>query len=302
MKKHKQTSDHLFKNWKKRIEHTLLEKLLNENISPKRLHEAVKYSTLNGGKRIRGLLVYATGYLLGAKEEMLDIPACAIESIQSFSLIHDDLPALDNDDLRRGMPSCHKAFDEATAILAGDALQMFAFEQLANAPNPTEQKLEMIRILAKDCGSLGMIGGGSLELEISGSKQSIEQLEQLHWLKCGKLIRASIMLGAYGSTVPDSNILSKLETYAYGLGVGYQISNDLLDCYGDLDYLGKQPKSDQAVGRTTFSTKFDHHEAKVRMTELFNESIKAIEQLNRSEPLVDIVQQVKNRTLAVLSA
>lgn len=285
--------------WRERIENVLSEKLPSEETAPTSLHKAIRYSTLNGGKRVRALLVYATGYLLGAEDYLLDIPACAIEAIQCFSLIHDDLPALDNDDLRRGKPSCHKAFDEATAILAGDALQMFAFEQLSKGPHSAEQRLAMIRILAEDSGSIGMIGGGQIELDISGKPTSLKELEELHWLKCGKLIRASILLGAYGATTPNKAILDKLETVAYGLGVGYQISNDLLDGMGDATMLGKAPKSDQEAGRTTFFTELDIEQAKFRMIELFDNSIAALDGLDRAEPLRNIINQVKKRSLSV---
>ncbi len=289
----------LHEKWRQRIEQVLSQRLPSADATPQRLHRAMRYSTLNGGKRIRGMLVYATGHLLGADDAVLDIPACAIEAIQCFSLIHDDLPVLDNDDLRRGKPSCHRAFDEATAILAGDALQMFAFQQLSNGPQDADQILAMIRILSEASGSAGMIGGGSLELEISGKQIEAEALEDLHWQKCGALIRASILLGAYGATLPDQDILSKLEAYAYGIGVGYQISNDLLDGMGNFALLGKKPKSDQAVGRSTFFTKFDPEQSILRMVELFNQSIAALDGLERAEPLREIVQYIMERTLSI---
>ena len=285
--------------WRECIERVLSEALPSDNVQPERLHQAMRYSILNGGKRIRAMLVYATGYLLGADEASLDIPACAIEAIQCFSLIHDDLPALDNDDFRRGKPSCHRKFDEATAILAGDALQMFAFEQLSKGPHSAEQKLAMVRILAETCGSAGMIGGGALELELSGQFLERAALEDLHWRKCGALIRASILLGAYGATTPEQDVLDRLEVYAYGLGVGYQISNDLLDGMGDFTVLGKQPKSDQVVDRTTFFTRFDPEQAMARMVELFDQAIAALDGLDRAEPLIQIVDSVMQRTLSV---
>lgn len=295
------TSLDLLYQWKDRLERVMSEKLPSVGTAPSRLHEAIRYSSLNGGKRVRGLLVYATGYLMGATDELLDVPACAIEAIQSFSLVHDDLPALDNDDLRRGKPSCHKAYDEATAILVGDALQMFAFEQLSKARHSAEQRLNMIRILAEDSGSTGMIGGGFIELDISGKSSSLKDLEDLHWLKCGKLIRASVLLGAYAVTNPDNDMLSRLEQYAYGLGVGYQISNDLLDSMGKLEFLGKKPNSDETVGRTTFSSEFDRSIAKKRMLDLFDESLDALYGLDRAEPLQLITKQVRDRSLSVFN-
>lgn len=290
----------LHEKWKQRIEQVLSERLPSVDVTPQRLHQAMRYSTLNGGKRIRAMLVYATGHLLGADDAVLDVPACAIEAIQSFSLIHDDLPAIDDDDLRRGKPSCHRAFDEATAILAGDALQMFAFEQLSNGSQDAERILTMIRILSEASGAAGMIGGGSLELEIGENQLKAEKLEDLHWRKCGALIRASVLLGAYGATIPDQEILSKLEAYAYSIGVGYQISNDLLDGMGNFALLGKKPKSDQ--GRSTFYTKFAPEQSSRRMVELFNQSIVALDGLNRAEPLQEIAQYIMERTLSVCEA
>ncbi len=289
----------LLSGWKNRIEIAIEQRLPPANTKPVRLHQAMRYATLNGGKRVRGLLVYASGYLLGAPDELLDTPAAAIEAIQCFSLIHDDLPALDNDDIRRGKPSCHKAFDEATAILAGDALQMFAFEQISTSSHSEAQRLAMIKILAEDSGSVGMIGGGAWELDISGKKVSWKELENLHWLKCGKLIHASVLLGAYGAKVPNADILARLEKYAYGLGIGYQIGNDILDGMGEFEFLGKSPRSDQQVGRTTFFTEFEVEKAKNRMVELFDSSINALDGLQRAEPLRQIANQVKERSLSV---
>ncbi len=292
----------LHEQWKQRIEKVLSERLPSVETIPQRLHQAMRYSTLNGGKRIRAMLVYATGYLFGADEKVLDVPASAVEAIQSFSLIHDDLPAIDNDDLRRGKLSCHRAFDDATAILAGDALLMFAFEQLSNGTQDAEQIIAMIRILSEDSGTAGMIGGGSLELEISGKSIAVEALEDLHWRKCGTLIRASVLLGAYGATIPNQDILSKLETYAYGVGVGYQISNDLLDSMGNFALLGKKPKSDWAMDRSTFYNQLDPELASLRMVELFNQSIAALDGLDRVEPLQSIARYIMQRTLSICEA
>ncbi len=289
----------LLNKWKDRLEIVLSERLPFSDTIPNHLHKAIRYSTLNGGKRIRGLLVYATGFLFGAEEKLLDIPACAIEAIQSFSLIHDDLPALDNDDVRRGKPSCHLAFDEATAILAGDALQMFAFEELSKSNHSAEQRLHMIRILAENSGSLGMIGGGAIELQMSGKVASLKELEKLHWLKCGKLIHASVLLGAYGATIPNQTILAKLKMFAYNLGVAYQISNDLLDGLGASVFLKKNPKSDQAAGRTTFFTAVKIDKAKQHMIDLFDASVAALDGLEKAEPLRQIALQIKGRSLSV---
>lgn len=293
----------LHEGWRQRIEQVLSNRLPPADSKPRRLHQSMRYSTLGDGKRIRAMLVYATGYLFDADDALLDTPACAVEAIQCFSLIHDDLPALDNDDFRRGKLSCHRAFDEATAILAGDALQMFAFEQLSNGPQTVEQILAMIRILSEASGSAGMIGGGSLELEVSGKELiELETLEDIYWRKCGALMRASILLGAYGATIPSRDILSKLEAYAYGIGIGYQISNDLLDGMGNFEVLGKKPKSDQATDRSTFFTRYDPEEASLLMVKLFNQAIAALDGLERAEPLQEIARYIMERTLSICEA
>lgn len=204
--------------------------LPSAQLKPQRLHEAMRYTVLTTGKRLRPLLVYATGEMLGAHLEALDVPAAAVELIHAYSLAHDDLPAMDNDDLRRGQPTCHKAFDEATAILVGDALQAFAFELLSTNNSLTaEQHLQMLRYLAKGCGSQGMVGGQALELVLENSASpSRNLLDTVHYLKTAMLIRVSIQLGALAAGAKEA-ILIRLGQFADDFGLAFQIQDDILD-------------------------------------------------------------------------
>lgn len=211
------------------IDQQLMQHLPPINSSPQRLHTAMRYAVLNGGKRLRPLLVYATGETFGATLTQLDNAACAVEFIHAYSLIHDDLPAMDNDDMRRGQPTCHIAFDEATAILAGDALQAFAFEILVTNKTLTDQQLlKMLTVLAQACSSSGMVGGQALEFETAAEKITPTFLDQLHAYKTGALIRASVQLGAIAADVNDIELVA-LEQYANNLGLAFQIQDDVLD-------------------------------------------------------------------------
>ncbi|MCK4608915.1 MAG: polyprenyl synthetase family protein [Gammaproteobacteria bacterium] len=212
-----------------RINSSLTKYLPESNTTPQKLHAAMRYSVLNGGKRIRPLLLYASGETLGAKPELLDAPAAAIELIHCYSLIHDDLPAMDNDDWRRGKPSCHKAFDEATAILAGDTLYNLAFTILTRSPLSAEKCREMLTILTEASGSSGMAGGQALDLTTPSDHLTIELLEQIHHLKTGALIRASIKLGALAADNITETQLDHLEKFATALGLAFQIQDDILD-------------------------------------------------------------------------
>ena len=195
---------------------------------PQRLHQAMRYGVLNGGKRIRPLFVYATGETLGADIETLDIPAAAIELIHCYSLIHDDLPEMDNDDMRRGKPTCHKAFDAATAILAGDALYNHAIQILADSDLPANMCKQMLSVITNASGSLGMAGGQAIDLAAVDTELSLEQLEHMHNLKTGFLIRASVKLGAIAAKA-NTQQLENLDNYAKCLGLVFQIQDDILD-------------------------------------------------------------------------
>ncbi len=217
---------------------------------PARLHEAMRYSVLNGGKRLRPLLVYATGFMLAIPFEQLDAPACAVELIHAYSLIHDDLPAMDDDDLRRGKPTCHKAFDEATAILAGDALQTLAFHIIATQADifvQPKQCVAMLTTLTEVCGSKGMTGGQMLDLAATGQILDVDSLEFIHQLKTGALIRASVRLAGLVSGATSEADLAMLDTFAMHIGLAFQIQDDILDIESSTAVLGKQQGADRTL-------------------------------------------------------
>lgn len=220
---------------KTRVNQLLNHLLPSSSQEPKRLHEAMRYVVLNDGKRLRPLLVYATGETLGAPIEKLDQAACAIELIHVYSLVHDDLPAMDNDDFRRGLPTCHKKFDEATAILVGDALQALAFELIADLQDSqlnSKQQLDMLRILVKACGSHGMVGGQALEFAWMEQKINLQQQETIHHLKTGAVITASIQLGAIAGEANQEQ-LTILTQFGKHLGLAFQIQDDIHDYHKD---------------------------------------------------------------------
>lgn len=219
-----------------------------------KLDDAMHYSLTGDGKRIRPILVYAAGNAMGSSDKQLDIAACAVEMIHAFSLIHDDLPAMDDDDLRRGRATCHRAFDEATAILAGDALQTMAFEILSSADTDlsSEQRLKMINQLAKATGAQGMTGGQAIDLAAVGNHLSLQQLEAMHSLKTGALIRASVLLGGLCNPNITDAELDMLDQYALCIGLCFQIQDDILDVIGDTETLGKPQGSDQEQAKPTY--------------------------------------------------
>ena len=226
--------------------------------SPTRKHnltEAMRYSVIGGGgKRIRPAMVYAAGEATGADQDTLDTPACAVEMIHAYSLIHDDLPAMDDDDLRRGQATCHVAFDEATAILAGDALQTHAFEILAASDLEVDdrRRLQMIALLASASGSEGMAGGQAIDIAAVGTSLTLEELEAIHRLKTGALIKASILLGAMCSPEVSEDELTLLGHYADCIGLSFQIQDDILDVVGDTETLGKPIGSDEKMHKPTY--------------------------------------------------
>ncbi|WP_275672327.1 (2E,6E)-farnesyl diphosphate synthase [Thermomonas alba] len=237
--------------WRARVEAALDAVLPDPEASPRRLHAAMRHGVLNGGKRMRPLLVYATGHALGAAEEMLDSTAVAVELIHCYSLIHDDLPAMDDDALRRGQPTVHVAFDEATAILAGDALQALAFEVLAGAPQSPATRVAMLAELARAAGVAGMCGGQALDIDATGQRIDLPALERLHALKTGALLRCAVRLGALAADASPQQAAA-LDAYAEALGLAFQIKDDLLDIEGDAASLGKTAGKDQAQDKATF--------------------------------------------------
>jgi len=261
-----------------RTEAALDARLPRANAKPERLHAAMRYATLDGGKRLRAALVHATGESLGARADSLDVAACALELIHAYSLVHDDLPAMDNDDLRRGKPTVHKAFDEATAILTGDALQTLAFELLANDPalavSPT-QRLAMITDLARASGSPGMAGGQAIDLAAVGATLTLEQLEAMHARKTGALIRAAVSLGAITANA-DTGIRSHLDQYAREIGLGFQIVDDILDVESDTATLGKPQGSDAERAKPTYPALLGLEKAKSLAAECHRHALESL--------------------------
>jgi geranylgeranyl diphosphate synthase, type II len=241
-----------------RVERALEHALNTPGVTPTRLQTAMRYSVLNGGKRLRPLLVYITGEALGARVLDLDAPAAAVELIHAYSLIHDDLPAMDDDDLRRGRPTCHKAFDEGTAILAGDALQALAFAVLGAPGNGIDDatRIRMLTVLAAAIGTGGMAGGQAMDLEATRRPTDAASIEQMHRLKTGALIRASVELGALGAPGTDPANHEALRRYGDEIGLAFQIQDDILDVTGDTVLLGKRAGADAAHGKPNYPSIF----------------------------------------------
>ncbi len=245
------------------------------NTYPARLHEAMRYAC-EGGKRLRALLVYAVGEALGGAPEVLDAPAVALELIHAFSLVHDDLPAMDDDDLRRGRATVHKAYDEGTAVLVGDALQTTAFEGLANAPHlPLATVVEMVRLLATASGSRGMTGGQQADLEAEGMTLALADLERLHAHKTGALILACIRLAAAAAQADHATRIT-LDAYGTALGLAYQIQDDVLDATASSATLGKTAGKDLAAAKSTFVQLLGLDLAKSRAQTLLDEALQQL--------------------------
>jgi len=279
--------------YKKRVELALDARLPPARRPPAQLHEAMRYVTLDGGKRVRASLVYAAGEAVGAEDSALDAPACAVELIHAYSLVHDDLPSMDDDTLRRGKPTCHIAFDEATALLAGDALQSLAFEILAEDSALTvsaERRAQMITLLAQAAGSIGMAGGQAIDLASAGKAVTLDQLEEMYTRKTGALIRASVFLGAYARAGLGTDIQQALEEYSRAVGLAFQITDDILDVEGNAETLGKNPGVDMARCKPTYPQLLGLSEAKERARRLHTQALESL------APLGD-----NGRTLAELA-
>jgi farnesyl diphosphate synthase len=262
-----------------RVERALDARLPSENVLPKKLHDAMRYSTLDGGKRMRPMLTYATGKTLGLSEDVLDGPACAVEMIHVYSLIHDDLPAMDDDDLRRGKPTSHIAYDEATAILTGDALQALAFEVLANDPSikaDAKSRLKMITALTKASGSQGMVGGQAIDLESVGTMLTLPELENMHIHKTGALIRASVNMAALAKKDLDPAVAKKLDHYAKCIGLSFQVKDDILDEESDTATLGKTQGKDQDNNKPTYPALLGLSGAKQKAQELHEQAVESL--------------------------
>jgi len=280
---------HQLSAWRARIEAELDARLPPVTDKPERLHEALRYSVLGGGKRVRPVLVYATAKALGLSESVVDGAACAVEFIHAYSLVHDDLPAMDDDDLRRGKPTCHKAFDEATAILVGDSLQVLAFQCLANGPglpNDANTRLRLVELLAIGSGTSGMAGGQALDLAASGQRLSIDQVEEMHRRKTGALIHASVMMAAACADA-SRPIYAALDRYARDLGLAFQIQDDLLDVEGDAALLGKTTGTDLKHGKPTYPVVLGVKAAREHMQALYARALHSLEVLGaNAAPLI----------------
>lgn len=246
--------------------------------APRRLHEAMRYAVFNGGKRVRPLLVYAAGECLQVPEHLLDAPAAAIELLHAFSLVHDDLPAMDNDDLRRGQPTVHRKYDEATAILAADALQPLAFSVLASTPDaPPQARVRLVRLVADACGSIGMTGGQSLDLAAEGRTLSAEAIEQMYAMKTGALIHAAVVAAALLAESLAPERLSAIDAFGRTIGIAFQIKDDILDIEGDTEVIGKQAGADKKLNKATYPNLLGLDEARRRCDELLHGAVQRLD-------------------------
>ena len=254
-----------------------------------KLNEAMSYGALLGGKRVRPFLVYAVGEMLGSPLDKLDPLACAIECIHAYSLIHDDLPAMDDDALRRGQKTCHIQFDEATAILAGDALQTLAFEIISQPIIDTQAKtqLKMVSVLAKASGEAGMCGGQSLDLEAENMHVNLERLEKIHAAKTGALIKAAVELGALSDENIPAEHLQHLQNFSASIGLAFQVQDDILDIIGDTETLGKPQGSDIAHHKSTYPALLGLEEAIAKAQSLYQEALHALAQLPYNTQLLE---------------
>ncbi len=265
--------------WRVRMERALDRRLPPADQVPARLHEAMRYSVLGGGKRVRPALLFATARTLGLAEDEVEAAACAIELIHVYSLVHDDLPAMDDDDLRRGRPTCHKAYDEATAILVGDSLQPLAFQLLARDPSlPASPaiRLRLIDLLSEASGTFGMAGGQAIDLEVQGKKLDIAQVEDMHARKTGAVIRASVLMAAACAPELPEHFVAALNKFAVAIGLAFQIQDDLLDLLGDVSTLGKATGADREHAKPTHPTVIGIPASQERVRLLHNQALDAL--------------------------
>lgn len=260
-----------------RVERFMDNALSAGDLVPERLHSAMRYAALSGGKRIRPLLVYAAGECLDIGVERCDVPAAAIEFIHAFSLVHDDLPAMDDDDLRRGRPTVHRAYDEATAILAADALQPLAFEVIASSDQLDDAEARaLVKLISGACGSLGMTGGQAIDLQSEGRNLSVDELAQMHGLKTGALISASVMSACCLAPGMSNNDRDAMLQFSEDIGLAFQIRDDILDVEGETEEIGKLSGSDAALGKATWPALFGLEESKRRCDELLASALTSL--------------------------
>lgn len=289
----------IFTNYRYRADQLLKNAILSQKNIPTLLRDAMLYTAMNGGKRLRPILVYATGACFEQHPDTLDNAAVAIECIHCYSLIHDDLPAMDDDSLRRGKPTCHIAYGEATAILAGDALQTLAFDLLSsqqNTPLSPDIQLKMIRSLALHSGTSGMIGGQSLDLLAEGKNISANDLLHIHTLKTAALIRASIALGALGAGCDNAKTLDTLDQFALRLGLAFQLQDDFLDVSGNSKKLGKNTGQDVKQHKATYAILFGVEETRHRVQTLTQEAIVILNSLPHNTVFLKMLcEELANR-------
>lgn len=294
-------SDLDFSSWSKSIQQrteAVLDRLLPaNNITPSKLHEAMRYATLGGGKRVRALLAHAAGEFCHADAEKVDSAAAAVEMIHAYSLVHDDMPCMDDDDLRRGKPSCHKQFDEATALLVGDALQSLAFQALSKPDllSPLQQ-LEMVQLLAIASGSRGMAGGQAIDLASVGQSLTQTELEYMHIHKTGALIRAAALLGGHCASQQDPARMHALDQYAQNIGLAFQVVDDILDTEADTATLGKTAGKDADDNKPTYVTILGLVRAKALAQELYDQAIAPLQSYGaQASRLVQLAQFITSR-------
>ncbi len=282
-----------------RIDAYLISKLDNLPINDEKLHAAMRYGLLIGGKRMRPYLAYITGEALNAKQSDIDGVAAALECIHAYSLLHDDLPAMDDDDLRRGQPTCHKAFDEATAILAGDSLQTLAFDIIANHPFSADiaaKRIELLRLLVNASGYQGMCGGQALDLAATGKAISLQELETLHSLKTGALLEASVMMAAQCSTIASDNDKKQLAHFAKLIGLAYQVRDDIIDITSTEEELGKPAGSDLEANKSTYPALLGLAGAQEKADNLYQQALQALATLPyNTQNLSDFATFIINR-------
>lgn len=279
-----------------KVEHFLGQILTTDDKDLLSLYASMRYSTMAGGKRIRPFLTLSVAELFGGSVKDAIYFASAIEMVHTYSLIHDDLPAMDDDDLRRGKPTNHKVYGEATAILAGDALLTGAFEILCAASLPAETKLAAVRVLSEAAGAEGMVGGQIMDLANEENAPTFETLVKTHSLKTGAMILASVRLGLLAAGVTDENAIRALCTYARHIGLAFQIIDDLLDVVGDEKELGKPIGSDKEEGKTTFLDFFGVEEARAYAEHLTESAKAAIAPYENSEMLSELADYLLART------
>jgi len=288
----------VFDQWanahQQRIEQVLAQTLPVDTVLPERLHAAMRYAVLGGGKRVRALLSYAAAELAETTLERADAAAAAVELIHAFSLVHDDMPCMDDDDLRRGKPSCHKQYDDATALLVGDALQSLAFECLVETAAP--QALKQVQVLAKATGSRGMCGGQSIDLQSTGKRLSRSALETMHQYKTGALIEAAALLGAYAANETAPQLINTLTQYSQHMGLAFQVVDDILDATADTQTLGKTAGKDALQDKSTYVSLLGLDEAKSLVTHLHTQTLALLAAFGaQADPLRGIARFICER-------